>query len=134
MKSDEKSGGAVERAGEPTGVEVVGAEASARSFARALLVGDPRAAALHFARDAHLITPDGTEIVGRERIGAVLAQITASSQRLVIQAGRTVVHRETAICTQLWRRGDAAGDLNTARFVLARLGGAWKIVIASPWE
>jgi ketosteroid isomerase-like protein len=133
----ERLGGKVEPAGEPPGVEPLGAEAAARYFARALLARDPQAAAAALAHDACLITPGGTEVVGREQIGAVLSQLTASSQRLEIRSGRTVVRGGVALCTQLWRRGGQGSDYRystMARLVLAQVRGGWKIVIVSPWE
>jgi ketosteroid isomerase-like protein len=130
-------GGAVEAIGDPPGVVPLGAEATARAFARALLARDPQAAAALFSSEARLITPDGTEVVGREQIGAVLTQLTSSSLPLEIRTGRTIESTDLALCTQLWRRGDMGGDYaasSTARLVLARLAGDWKIVMASPWE
>jgi ketosteroid isomerase-like protein len=138
MTQGEMQGGAVERTGDPASVVPLGAEATARSFARAMLAREPRAAASHLAPDAHLITPDGTEIIGRGQIVAVLEQITASVQPLEIRSGRAVVAGPIAFCTQFWRRGGPGGSRHeassTARLVLTRAAGRWEIAIASPWE
>lgn len=135
MASDVGSGGTVDMAEDPPGVVPFGAEATARAFARALLARDPEAAAALLSRDARLVTPDGTEVVGREQIGAILTQLTSSTQRLEIRPGRTIVHADVALCTQFWRRdGEGYTDCTIARLILVRVDGRWKIVIASPWE
>jgi ketosteroid isomerase-like protein len=138
MAQGEMQGGAVESAGDPASIEPLGAEATARAFARALLARDPHAAAVLMAADARLITPDGTEMVGRDRIRPVLAQITSSIQPLEIRAGRSVVAGGIALCAQSWRRGGSGVSSyetsNTARLVLRRSARRWEIVIASPWE
>lgn len=128
----------MERAGEPAGVESHGAEATARAFARSMLAGDSIGAASLFSSDASLITPDGTEIRGRAGIAQILDQISASRQPLEIHAGRTTVCGGVALSSQLWRRGGRSAKAfessTTARLVLTRSSGLWKIVIASPWE
>ena len=99
--------GGVDAAGDP--VRTTGLDTAARSFTRALLARDPRAAAIHLAPDARLITPDGTEVVGREAIKAMLAQLTSTGRTLEIRAGRTTVSSEgVALCTQHWRWGGAS--------------------------
>jgi ketosteroid isomerase-like protein len=116
-----------------------GAAATATGFARALLGGDASAAANHFASDAQLLTPDGTQIGGRPSIYRLLGQLTDSEPELEIKAGRTVVAGDIALCTQYWKRSSriAAGEpyeaAHVARLVLARREERWQIVIASPW-
>ena len=111
----------------------------ARGFARALLAQDVDAATSWFAPGARILTFDGTELVGRERVREVLAQITGAAQKLEIQSGRTVATEDIALSTQLWRRSNggegpsAYETTSTARLVLAR-SERWEIVIASPWE
>jgi uncharacterized protein (TIGR02246 family) len=115
------------------------AEAVARGFARALLAQDADGAASWFAPGARILTSDGTELIGRDRVREVLAQITAAEQKLEIHSGRTVATEDIALSTQLWRRSSRAGGpaayeaTSTARLVLAR-SNRWEIVIASPWE
>jgi ketosteroid isomerase-like protein len=134
----EFGGGTVEAVGDPHSVEPLGADATARAFARALLARDPHAAAALFSAEARLITPDGTEISGRVQIAQILAQLTASVRPLEIRTGRTTVAAGVALATQRWRRGGSGGDpfeaSSTARLVLARAAGRWKILIAAPWE
>jgi uncharacterized protein (TIGR02246 family) len=114
-------------------------ETVARGFARALLAQDAEAAASWFAPGARILTSDGTELIGRDRIREVLAQITDAAQKLEIQSGRTVATDDIALSTQLWRRSNRADGpstyeaTSTARLVLAR-SERWEIVIASPWE
>jgi ketosteroid isomerase-like protein len=115
------------------------AAATAGRFAVALLGGDPGAAADYFAADAQLLTPDGTQVAGRESILGVLSQLTAAEPRLEIKTGRTVSSGAVALCTQYWRR--SSRDLSRERFevdhvaklVLVRGADGWQIVIASPW-
>jgi ketosteroid isomerase-like protein len=135
VEASELVAGTVEAAGDPAGVPSSGPDATARAFARALLARDPRAAAIHLAPDAHLITPDGTEVIGREPIQRILEQLSSAGRTLEIRAGRTIVSSEgVALCTQHWRWGDAdpQGRLTAAHLVLAR-DVRWKIVIACPW-
>ncbi len=138
MKRGEFGGGSVEAVGDPHNVEPLGAEATARAFARALIARDPQAASAHLSPDARLITPDGTEVSGRAEIAAILGQVTASVRPLEIRAGRTTVSGTVALCTQHWRRGGSGGGpfeaSTTAQLVLARAAGRWRIVIAAPWE
>lgn len=135
--------GNAERVGEMTPVladPTSGAEAVARSFGQALLAGDADAAGSYFAPDAHILTPDGTAIAGREHVIAMLRQITASDQELEIRVGRTLVAGAVAMATQFWRRStpEAASpsyaSSSVARLVLARSEERWEIAIASPWE
>jgi uncharacterized protein (TIGR02246 family) len=136
----ERTGGAVEEAGDPAGLDPAGAGAVARGFARAMLAGDHDAAASYFAPDALILTPDGTEVRGRAAIGRLLGQLTSAGPQLEIRTGRTAVAAEVALCTQFWRRlagGGGAGRFEaqtTARLVLVQSGGRWQIAIAMPWE
>jgi ketosteroid isomerase-like protein len=115
------------------------AAATAGRFAAALLGGDPGAAADYFTSDAQLLTPDGTQVAGRESILGVLAQLTAAEPRLEIKTGRTISSGAVALCTQYWKR--SSRDLSRERFevdhvaklVLIRGADGWQIVIASPW-
>lgn len=115
------------------------AEAAARGFAAALLARDAKGAASHLAPDGCILTPDGTEVVGRAAAGEVLAQIVTSGQELEIRLGRTVARGDLALSTQFWRRrsnGEAEDfdDSTLARLVLARKAGRWSIAIACPWD
>ena len=111
---------------------------TSRAFGRALLVGDPRAAARGPTADARMLSADGTELSGREQAFELLRQITASKQALKIRIGRCVVAGGIALCTQYWQRstpGPGGHDSSTiARLVMVRSGARWQIAIASPWE
>ena len=72
-------------------VEPAEAEAVARRFAQAMLGRDPRTAAACFSAGARILTADGTEVIGREKVLAVLRQITSSEQNLKIRIGRGIV-------------------------------------------
>lgn len=116
------------------------AERVAPAFAGALLSGDAEAAATYFAPEARLLTPDGTEVTGRASITEVLAQVTASTQRLSIKTGRTVTVGALALATQSWTIDSAANGGEpfkrsfTATFVLQLEGERWQLVIAAPWR
>lgn len=137
MERSELTGGSVEAHGDPASVVPAGPEATARAFARALLARDPRAAAAHLCADARLVTPDGTEVAGREAARAILSQLTSSERVLEVRAGRTVACEGLALCTQHWRWGEPDSEerpASAARLVLTRQGdGVWLIAIACPW-
>jgi ketosteroid isomerase-like protein len=116
-----------------------GAAATSRAFARALLAGDPGAAASQLAVDVRLLSADGTELCGREAARTLLAQITTSGHELEIRAGRCVEAGGVALCTQYWRRsapGPGVGfeSRSVARLVVVRSAERWRIAIVSPWE
>lgn len=126
--------------GAPAGLDPAGAQASARGFARALLGRDAATAASYFSPGGRILTADGTEVVGREGIAEVLAQIASAWTELEIRVGTTVVGEGVALCTQFWRRsapgrdGDTFDSQTTARLVLVWRSEAWRIMIAAPWE
>ena len=111
---------------------------TAIAFSRALLGRDATAALAYFGAAARLLTADGTEVSGSEAIGGVLNQITASSQRLEIRPGRTIVTGNVALCCQSWRlssvaRGATYERGSRATLVLQRRDRRWQILIAAPW-
>lgn len=116
------------------------AVASAEGFARALLGGDPTAAAAYFAEAGQILTPDGTQVSGRRPILAVLGQLTSGEPQLEIRSGRTVVADGVALSTQFWTRSTRTPPSevfeanSVARFVLVRKAQAWEIAIAAPWS
>jgi ketosteroid isomerase-like protein len=137
VEGSELVGGSVEARGDPASVVPAGPEATSRAFARALLARDPDAAAALLSPEARLVTPDGTEVAGREAVRAILSQLTSSERVLEIATGRTLACERVALCTQHWRWGGpdpGARAASTARLVLARRGGAWGIVIVCPWD
>jgi ketosteroid isomerase-like protein len=106
----------------------------AGEFAGALLNRDPDGAAAHFRTEAVFLTPDGTEVSGRDAIRGVLRQVTSSRVDLQIRLGRTLAGESTALATQFWRRRDDRFELETtATLVLTREHDRWAIAIAAPW-
>jgi ketosteroid isomerase-like protein len=136
-----RTGGAIDRSESAAALRAEGPEATAQGFGRALLARDPHAAAGYLSESGRILTPDGTEVAGRDAALTVLRQITDSEQELEIRIGRTLVNGAVALCTQYWRRHGGGGrrgakfeQSTLARLVLAREGDRWEIVIASPWE
>jgi ketosteroid isomerase-like protein len=109
------------------------------SFARALLSGDPYAAASFFAPTGRCLTPDGTQMVGRPAIAELLEQVTSSEHRLEIHGGRILLNESVAFASQHWtRRSEEPGaaafaTTSIASLVLCRAGARWQITIAAPW-
>jgi ketosteroid isomerase-like protein len=136
---EERLGGTVERRVDSGRLRSDGASAIAEAFGRALLARDPHAAAAFFSPAGRMLTPDGTEVSGREQIVGILRQITGSDQELEIRIGRSVVSETAALCTQIWRRrsggrGESFESSTMARLVLQLGAEGWKIAIASPFE
>jgi uncharacterized protein (TIGR02246 family) len=112
---------------------------SSLAFARAINASDMEAAALCFARDACLITPDATAIRGREEIRPILDQMVARHSRIEVQASSVLVAGEAALASERWRirsHGveDSVFEQSTRpMLVLRHLEGAWKLAIVAPW-
>ena len=136
----ERTGGVVEGAEEPAGLDPAGAGAVARGFARAMLARDHQAAASFFCADALILTPDDTQVRGRAAIAHLLGQLTSAGPELEIRTGRTLAVAEVAHCTQFWRRRSGRNGTSgfesqtTTRLVLHRRAERWQIAIAMPWE
>jgi ketosteroid isomerase-like protein len=113
-------------------------EELARNLAAALIGGDAAAAAAYLAFDSRLITPDGTEVRGRQAVVSVLEQVATPGQRLEIEAGHTIWTGSVAVCAQRWTlRTEASGTpferCSTGFLVLRCENGRWWVVIAAPW-
>jgi ketosteroid isomerase-like protein len=111
---------------------------TAIGFSRALLERDDLAALDYFGDGARLLTVDGTEVSGAAAIGEILGQITASSRRLEILPGRTIVSGSVALCCQSWRLSSVTDGAtyergSRATLVLHRRDRRWQILIAAPW-
>jgi ketosteroid isomerase-like protein len=125
--------------GEDAAASTASAAAAADGFARSLLAGDGAAAVTHFAPAGQLLTPDGTQVAGRQSILAVLEQLIAAEQELEIRSGRTILADAVALTTQYWMRrsrrrsGEPFEASHTARLVLGRHERGWQILIAAPW-
>jgi ketosteroid isomerase-like protein len=110
----------------------------AAAFAEALLAGDVASASAFFSPVARFLTPDGTELSGRQPIAELLAQLADSEQRLEISCGRTLVSGPVALSTQYWtRRSKSRMEhfevSSRAQLVLTCEAGSWRIAIATPW-
>jgi ketosteroid isomerase-like protein len=97
------------------------------------------AAAACFARDACLLTPDGTAIHERRHIRPLLAQVIAQRPRIEVAASNLLLGGEVAFVRERWCV-DAAGAGNTRyehevepAMILRQVEGSWKLAIAAPW-
>jgi ketosteroid isomerase-like protein len=111
------------------------------AFAAALAKSSPATAVACFARDARLLTPDGTEVVSRTRIREVLAQLTTSGLEIHFDSPRVLTVGPVALCSQRWKIGSSATGSEgfeqafTCTTVLGRSAhtGRWQLLIAAPW-
>jgi uncharacterized protein (TIGR02246 family) len=109
------------------------------AFPRAVSAGDLDAAAICFARDGCLITPDATAIHGRESIRRVLAQMIVRHTEIEVELSTAVDAGDVVLIHQRWRirSGEQAGrrleQVADAIMVLRRVEGTWKLSIAAPW-
>jgi uncharacterized protein (TIGR02246 family) len=108
-------------------------------FAAALETADTNRAASCFARQAILVTADGTNLHGREDIAALLSQLivchtTVSFAELaVIEAEQTALI--SGICSMRRKGPDPLwftqrSDLTA---VVREIEGRWKFTILAPW-
>jgi uncharacterized protein (TIGR02246 family) len=117
----------------------VGPERVSHAFAAALGRGDLRASAACFARDACLITPDGTAVHGRQQIKPVLAQLIFSGAEVAIELSSALIAGDVAFAHERWticRRGLEGTQFSQTidpNLVLRRIDARWKLAIASPW-
>jgi ketosteroid isomerase-like protein len=125
----------------PDGTDRLQAAQAAQAFGEALVAGDAAAAASCFSSNACLLTPDGTEIVGRARIHGVLVQLTAPGRRIRFESPRIVTVDRVAVCSQRWTISTAGTDVETfeqsfgSTMALGRSDreGPWQVLIAKPW-
>lgn len=101
-------------------------------------IGNLAAATACFARDASFLTPDATTIRGRDDIRAVLAQLVAMRSQIHIDMQSTLRAGEIALVTGRWTirlpiKAAPFAQSASACFVVHRIEGSWKAVIAAPW-
>lgn len=116
-----------------------GPEFAIHAFAAALNTGNLSAATARFTRTACLLTPDGTEIHGREGIAAVLSQLISRRTQISIEqivlrdAGEVVL--ASALCTIRSDGPEGSRFVQTSAptLVLQKVEDAWKIAVAAPW-
>jgi ketosteroid isomerase-like protein len=90
---------------------------------------------------ARLLTPDGTEMVGREKIHEVLKQLTAPGSAIGLEAPRLLMAGPVALCLQRWTiNSNGAGADSYEQSFLATMvlsrddrGGGWLLTIANLW-
>lgn len=116
------------------------AERSSHGLVGALSAGNLSAAVACFARDACLITPDGTAVHGRESIRPVLAQLILARTQIAIELSSTLTAGEVALTRERWtiRSPGAEGRTltqSTESTVVQRwIEGRWKIAVVAPWS
>ena len=109
------------------------------SFTQAVSAGDLEAAAICFARDGCLITPDATAIHGRESIRRVLAQMIVRRTEIEVELSTAVGAGEVVLIHQRWRIRSGAEEAGRfeqtadAVMIMRRVEGTWKLSIAAPW-
>lgn len=112
---------------------------SSRAFAASISRGDLDAAALCFAKDACLVTPDATAVRGRDEIRPILHQLIALESQIEVQESSVLPAGEVALGTERWlftspgSEGTAFTRSLTPLLVLRQLEGVWKLAIALPW-
>jgi ketosteroid isomerase-like protein len=107
-------------------------------LARALSNGDLDSATACFAKDACLITPDGTAIYGRDGIRPVLAQLISRRVEIDVQFSNVVGGDGALLACERWRiRSGASGtrlsQITDPILVMRPVEGSWKIAVAAPW-
>jgi ketosteroid isomerase-like protein len=114
-------------------------EESTRAFAGSISRGDLNGAASCFAKDACLVTPDGTAVRGRDEIRPILHQLIALESRIEVQESSVLLAGEVALGTERWSiasRGSEGAPFTrslTPMVVLRQLEGVWKLAVALPW-
>jgi ketosteroid isomerase-like protein len=114
-------------------------EGATSAFCEAISRGQLDQACGCFVREGCLITPDATLVHGRDAIGAVLAQLIASSARVSIQVSAFVAAGEVALARERWRfeskapAGQIFAQESSPTMVLRRIESDWKLAIAAPW-
>jgi ketosteroid isomerase-like protein len=112
---------------------------STRAFATSISRGDLDAAALCFAKDACLVTPDATAVRGREEIRPILHQLIVLESRIEVEESSILLAGEVALGTERWTvtsPGSEGGSFTrslTPMVVLRQLEDVWKLAVALPW-
>jgi ketosteroid isomerase-like protein len=110
------------------------------AFVAALNAGQLQPAALCFAPDACLVSPDSTAVSGRVEIRALLAQMIERGSRIEVEASTSVLAGDVAFVSQRWTLsalavvGERYTQALTPTLVLRRLGAGWMLAIVMPWR
>lgn len=114
-------------------------EAEFPSLSSALSVGDLRRVSACLAKDACLLTPDGTAVHGRGSVRRVLAQLIAVETRIEVEGSRILAAGDTAVAHERWRVSSNGPDgarvkgLLNPTLCLQQIEGSWKVTIAVLW-
>jgi ketosteroid isomerase-like protein len=114
-------------------------EAAHPALPRLLSAGDLRGVGACLARDACLLTPDGTAVHGREAVRRVLAQLIAAEVEIEVEASRVLVAGDTALARERWAVTSNGVDGTRLRctlhpaLTLQRIEGAWKVTVLVLW-
>jgi ketosteroid isomerase-like protein len=109
------------------------------SLSRRLSAGDLRAIGACLAKDACLLTPDGTAVHGREAVRRVLAQLIAAEVQIEVESSRALVAGDTALARERWSASSNGPDGSRVAGVLhptlsfQRIEGAWKLAVLVLW-
>lgn len=104
-----------------------------------LSAGDLRGASACLAKDACLLTPDGTAVHGREAVRRVLAQLIAADLRVEVESSRILVAGDAALARERWSVSSNGVDGERVQGVLnptlawQRIEGAWKLTVLVLW-
>lgn len=104
-----------------------------------LSAGDLRGLNACLAKDACLLTPDGTAVHGREAVRRVLAQLIAADVRIEVEGSRALVAGDTALVRERWSVSSNGVDGTRVRGILhptlslQRIEGAWKVAVLVLW-
>lgn len=110
-----------------------------RAFARALELGDLKAATTALTRDACFLTRDATAINGREQIRAVLAQLIARRPRFHVVPHGLLSFGDLVLASERWEinfQAEGAAPLRestSATLLLRRVDSEWKLALLAPW-
>lgn len=105
----------------------------------ALAAADLDLAAACFAREARLLTPDGTTVAGRRHIAAVLDQLIACQTELDLGQPVLVCSADVALASGQCTMRSKGPDLfwitqkSELTAVLRLIEGDWKLAIFAPW-
>lgn len=124
---------------EPIRARFATPEATVRTFAAALRVGNLEAMTDCFTLDSCLVTPDATAVSGRGAVRGVLAQLVSQRAEIAIESSGTVTAGDLAFVSQRWRigiggSGEQAHIEEVAPVLILRQSESeWKLAIAAPW-
>lgn len=111
-----------------------------RTFGKAITAGDAAAAAACFSSQACLLTPDGTEVIGREGIREVLSQLATTDSEIAFEQPRILTVGTAALCFQRWSMWLAGGAADryervaVSTSLLRHHGAKWELLVSAPWS